>query len=134
MHVQYINSEGVYFLLSQPQMIARRGYLVETHNVTTSDGYILKVFRMPRPGKKVVFLQHGVFSSAFTWVAMGPGNGPGKSSQYLHMPGFSNNIFSTAYLFWEAGFDVWMGNSRGNYYSKAHTKLKTTDSKFWSFS
>jgi lysosomal acid lipase/cholesteryl ester hydrolase len=33
-----------------------------------------------------------------------------------------------------AGYDVWMGNSRGNTYSKAHVNFTASSSKFWEFS
>ena len=32
------------------------------------------------------------------------------------------------------GYDVFLGNSRGNKYSLGHTSLKTTDQKFWDYS
>ena len=37
----------------------------------------------------------------------------------------------------EEGFDVWLGNARGNYYSRRHTTLNPdsrSDLKFWDFS
>lgn len=34
----------------------------------------------------------------------------------------------------DEGYDVWLGNARGNIYSKNHTRFKTTTEKFWSFS
>lgn len=40
-------------------MIANDGYPVEEHTVETEDGFCLKLFRIPKPGKEVVFLQHG---------------------------------------------------------------------------
>ena len=58
--------------LIQPQIIERRGYPVEIHQVTTDDGYILEIHRIPAQKsngpKKVVFLQHGVLESSGAWV------------------------------------------------------------------
>jgi len=107
-------------------MAQHYGYPVETHQVTTRDGYILTVFRIngspnltpssdPKP---VVLMQHGLFDSSWTWVALPPGEGLG---------------FGLA----DSGFDCWFGNNRGNRYGRAHTTLdpdSKTDSSFWDFS
>lgn len=39
-----------------------------------------------------------------------------------------------AYLLADAGYDVWMGNFRGNSFSRAHQSIKPSKSKFWKFS
>lgn len=41
---------------------------------------------------------------------------------------------SAAYKFSDAGFDVWIGNARGNTYSRRHITLSPNDPKFWDFS
>lgn len=97
------------------------GYNYEAHNVTTSDGYILTLFRIPSkkgqpyvPGTPVVFLQHGLIDLADTWIMNDP------------CPGF---------LFADAGYDVWFGNSRGSYHSLGHIKWNyKTDPQYWQFS
>ena len=49
--------------LNFTQIIQRHGYPVETHEVTTSDGYILTMFRIPyernstKPGGKPVLVK-----------------------------------------------------------------------------
>ncbi|XP_033217072.1 lipase 3-like isoform X2 [Belonocnema kinseyi] len=108
--------------LDTPQLIRKYGYHPESHEVKTDDGYLLTLHRICGKSenpvcqdKPVVFLQHGILSSSSDWVVMGPSNGLG-------------------YLLADAGYDVWMGNSRGNTYSKGHVNLSTSDIKFWDFS
>lgn len=51
--------------LTIDQLISQRGYVVESHQVITEDGYILKLFRiLPkkiREARRAVLLQHGLF-------------------------------------------------------------------------
>ncbi|KAG8230455.1 hypothetical protein J437_LFUL009944 [Ladona fulva] len=108
--------------LGTPDLIKRRGYPVESHEVTTEDGYILTMHRIPyglkdnSTNRPVVFLQHGLIASSSDWVIMGPEQG-------------------FAYILADAGYDVWMGNARGNRYSRAHVSLNPDDDdKFWDFS
>jgi len=54
-------------------------------------------------------------SSSATWVQMGPSYG-------------------LAYKLYMQGYDVWMLNTRGNLYSKAHIARKITQAEFWMFS
>nr|CAD7603736.1 unnamed protein product [Timema genevievae] len=106
--------------LTAPEIIELHGYPVETHRIVTEDGYILTLHRIPgsrlsppRPGKKPVLLQHGVLSCSVDWIITPSGLG---------------------YLLADAGYDVWMGNSRGNTYSSSHVELSLEDPEFWQFS
>jgi lysosomal acid lipase/cholesteryl ester hydrolase len=37
------------------------------------------------------------------------------------------------YVLADGGYDVWLGNARGNTYSRKHVKLTTETKKFWDF-
>ncbi|XP_071452980.1 lipase 3-like [Hetaerina americana] len=107
--------------MDTPALIAYYGYPVEKHEVKTEDGYLLTMHRIPHgkdqqpsSDRPAVYLQHGLFCSSSDWVIMGPGKG-------------------FAYILADAGYDVWMGNARGNHYSRAHVSLSTDEATYWQF-
>lgn len=95
-------------------------YPYESHNVHTQDGYILKVFRIQAKntkivsGKKVVFMQHGLIDSSDDWI-------------------INEEEYSLGLVLANEGYDVWLGNSRGNKYSQSSYK-KMSNKEYWSFS
>eukprot|EP01084_Bolivina_argentea_P145234 254597_1 len=101
-----------------------KGYPIEEHFVQTDDGYILGVFRIPygrnesqnalNRGKPVILLMHGLLDSSYTFV---------------------NNFHdeSLAFILADLGYDVWLGNNRGNTFSKRHVSLHTDTEAFWNF-
>jgi len=96
-------------------MIRNAGYTAETHNVTTPDKYILSIHRIVGEGP-VVFMQHGLEDASSTWVLAGPDHG------------------GPAFRLAEQGYDVWLGNFRGNHYSRQHETLDAdTDYDYWMF-
>ncbi|XP_017098803.2 lipase 1 isoform X1 [Drosophila bipectinata] len=101
--------------LTVDKLIAKYGYEAEVHHVTTEDGYILTMHRIRKQGAQPFLLQHGLVDSSAGFVVMGP------------------NV-SLAYLLADHNYDVWLGNARGNRYSRNHTTLDPDESKFWDFS
>ena len=62
------------YFASFKQLVESKGFAYECHTIQTQDGYILNMFRIQKKGfinirkKPAVFLQHGILSSADTWV------------------------------------------------------------------
>ncbi|KAJ3312791.1 hypothetical protein HDV04_002756 [Boothiomyces sp. JEL0838] len=117
------------------------GFPFQTHYVTTKDGYILALHRIPfsraenlknknnirrkrshlsfddaQPNRPVVILWHGFLMCSEVWVSS------------------PNSLESLALTLADAGYDVWLGNTRGNKYSCKHRKYKPNEEKFWDFS
>ena len=42
------------------------------------------------------------------------------------------NTFS-GYMLHDLGYDVWLGNARGNAYSRKHQNLTLDDKRYWMF-
>lgn len=69
----------------------------------------------PNFGRPILFM-HGCMLSSESWVALNDKN--------RCLP----------YVLSKLGYDVWLGNNRGNRYCNIHAKFKTSDAQFWDFS
>jgi len=101
-----------------PRLIEDAGFKAEEYKVVTEDGYILTIHRIVRdngPDKPVVFLQHGLLSSSADWV-------------------LGDRNKSLGFILADSGYDVWLGNFRGNTYSRGHVTLNPDEEPFWRFS
>lgn len=91
------------------------GYPFEEYNVTTPDGYILSIYRIPgknsNPGAPIL-LAHGLSNSAHCFIL----------NQCTKPP---------AFLLADENYDVWLGNSRGSHLSRGHTNYTADDSQYW---
>ncbi|XP_073953259.1 lipase 3-like isoform X2 [Choristoneura fumiferana] len=124
-HKAYMTAaENEDILLNTTQLLQKNHYAVEEHTVKTDDGYVLTLFRIPpksaesgdmQTKRPVVFLMHGLLGSSDDWLLMGPGK-------------------SLAYILADLDYDVWMGNARGNKYSRRHVSKNPGQPDFWQFS
>lgn len=113
------------------ELCEQYGYLAEEHVVQTKDGFLLGLHRLAwrrgeedqrvnnGPGstqKKVVYLHHGLMMNSEVWVCI--------TEKERCLP----------FVLVEQGYDVWLGNNRGNKYSKKSLHYGPTDTQFWNFS
>lgn len=126
-------------------MIERDGYPCEVHFISTDDGYILQLHRIPQRNyienkTTPVLIQHGLLGSSADFLLLGPNKALGKLIMFKNKYGYSfchfkGELFSLAYLLADEGYDVWLLNCRGNIYSRMHKTLDPdTNSSFWNFS
>ena len=116
-----------------PEIIASRGFTSVEYDVTTEDGYVLSIFRIVNPtaaagqkNGKPVLLMHPFLGEGSDWLINSP---DGHISGNITIVG--NNLgFELA----KRGYDVWIGNVRGNTYGRRHTHLSPHDDEFWKFS
>lgn len=118
----FSNSEDPETYMSTTELIHYFGYPSEVHNVTTEDGYILEIHRIPWGRRRTqgprtpVMVQHGIFCSS--------------SDSVINFP-----HQSIGFKLADNGYDVWLTNIRGNNYGRRHVTLNPeADDQFWKFS
>ncbi|XP_052873572.1 lipase 1-like [Anopheles cruzii] len=106
-----------------PQITSKYGYTTEVQHIVTADGYIVEMHRIcaspsfgpADPSQLPVLFMHGLMGSSADWIFIGPQD-------------------ALPYLLSDRGYDVWLGNARGNRYSRNHTHLSPEAREFWNFS
>jgi len=109
------------FAYNVTDALTAEGYPWKVYYPVTPDGFVLTVVRITgglskagkAPGPKpVVFLQHGLLDDCATWIVNSPQQ-------------------SLGFLLADAGYDVFMGNVRGNSYSTRNLNYTEDDSTYW---
>ena len=93
-------------------------YNWEAVEVTTEDGYILTAFHIignVETTMDPVLFMHGSYIDGVDWFG------------YFWTKPLMLRLA-------DAGYDVWIGNSRGTEYSQGHTSLTVDDDEYWNFS
>lgn len=104
------------------QMAEIFGYTIDNHIVKTKDNYLLNIHRVSKPGPqrpsngKIVYLHHGLLMCSEIWMTMLDKN--------LNLP----------LVLYDLGYDVWLGNNRGNKYCQKHIYHSVKLEQFWNFS
>ncbi|XP_050509824.1 lipase 3 isoform X2 [Diabrotica virgifera virgifera] len=104
------------------QNVRSFGYTFDKFEVTTEDGYILEIHRISESPNGIknkkrppVLVMHGLLGCSADFIHIGPGKAlPLRLS--------------------DEGYDVWLGNNRGNTYSQKHSSTTIKNASFWDFS
>eukprot|EP01102_Stenamoeba_stenopodia_P010847 TRINITY_DN3303_c0_g1_i1.p1 TRINITY_DN3303_c0_g1~~TRINITY_DN3303_c0_g1_i1.p1 ORF type:complete len:420 (-),score=90.59 TRINITY_DN3303_c0_g1_i1:81-1340(-) len=104
-------------------LIASWGYPVEVYNVTTADGFVLALLRIPHgrdngpvtTPRPVAYFMHGLGDSC--------------AGVTLNQPSES-----LSYILADAGYDVWLGNNRGTLYGLNNIHYSPNQTEFWNWS
>ena len=106
------------------ELCNKYGFLTNEYQVVTEDGYILGLYRIPgmigesledQEKRIPILLQHGLEADMMQWTDNDVDKAP-------------------AYILARQGYDVWLGNNRGNRFSQGHKTLNyLKDREYWRF-
>ena len=100
------------------QIANENGFQCESHQVTTHDGYLLNIWRVRQENldkdAPPILLQHGLECDMMMWI-------------------FNEPSIAPLFVLARAGYDVWMGNNRGNRWSLGHKTLNKKEKAYWDF-
>ncbi|XP_054166027.1 lipase member J-like [Oppia nitens] len=127
------------------QLIESRGFVSESHDIITEDGYIITIFRIINSHRNrsthqyPVYIQHGFFQNSDNWLIASNGfiDNNGIYREDNSIVNDCKNLDSVGqtlpFVLSSCGYDVWLGNIRGNNYS-SHITLNPNETEFWNFS
>ncbi|XP_050027157.2 gastric triacylglycerol lipase-like isoform X1 [Dermacentor andersoni] len=111
------------------ELITSKGYPVEEYTVSTDDGYLLRMQRIPHErNDSTQHRNYKIASEGKTPVLILHGTAMSSADFVLNFP-----HQSLGFLLADAGYDVWLGNFRGNIYS-SHARYSRINPIFWNFS
>lgn len=122
---EYSLMNGLVKCRNVQEMCLLFGYDVESHIIKTRDNYLLTAQRLVkvddvcerrRSNGKVVYFHHGLLQDSEIWVTM--------IDKDSNLP----------FILYDLGYDVWLGNNRGNKYSQKHLFFRIDSDDFWDFS
>ena len=107
---------------SMEEICQENGFGTESYTLVTPDDYVLSLYRIPGTFKEMqkgtkkpaVLMMHAQDCDMMEWV-------------------WNDSTRANAFILARAGYDVWMGNNRGNKFSNAHLTLSPKDKEYWDF-
>ena len=109
-------------------LMGRLGYTWDPYKTQTEDGYVLTLFHVTgktdeglfTPTKPPVLMNHGDFQDAASWLRDVSNDGKDQVPYHLQLA--------------DAGYDVWLSNNRGTWYSQEHVEYDAAvDMDYWMY-